>query len=48
MGCFHVIDSLKPSRAWSGTGWYRHTAVRGFRADAPGVFTKGQDGTLGV
>jgi hypothetical protein len=38
----------KTSRTWSGAGWYGSTAGRGFRAAAPGAFTKGQDGTLGV
>ena len=38
----------KTSRAWAGARRYRHTAVSAVRAKAPSVFTKGQDGTLGV
>jgi hypothetical protein len=48
MGFLHGVDNPKPSGAWSGAGWYGLTAISAVRAKAPGVFAKGQDGTLGI
>jgi hypothetical protein len=45
---FGLSCGVKPSRAMSGAGWYGHTAVTAVRAETPVVFTKGQNGTLGV
>jgi hypothetical protein len=45
---FGLSCGVKPSRAMSGAGWYGHTAVTAVRAETPVVFTKGQDGTLGI
>ena len=45
---FGSSRGLKPLRSWSSAGRYRHTAVSAVRAEAAIVFTKGQNGTLGI